>query len=237
MTAGAPGSLDPTVEGTGPAGLAVTDLHHTYGRDPVLRGVSFTLSQGTSAALTGPSGCGKTTLLLAAAGILLPTSGEIRVGGESVPQGSTDTRAAFRRTRVGLVFQFSELIAELTLEQNVSLGAELAGASRRQAREDARDVLARVGLTAVRDSKPGAVSGGQAQRAAIARAIVHRPPMVLADEPTGALDSANGDAVLELLLELVAERDATLLVVTHDERVARRCDRRLAMNDGVLVDG
>jgi putative ABC transport system ATP-binding protein len=218
-------------------GLSVADLTHAYGADPVLRGVSLAVASGTSAALMGPSGCGKTTLLLAAAGILVPDAGQVLVGGEAVPAGSADSRAAFRRSRVGLVFQFGELIAELTLEQNVALAAELAGVRRRQALADARDVLARVGLASVQRHKPGMVSGGQAQRAAIARAIVHRPELVLADEPTGALDSANGDAVLDLLLELVAERDATLLVVTHDERVAHRCDRRLVMSDGRIVDG
>ncbi|GAA3686593.1 ABC transporter ATP-binding protein [Nocardioides ginsengisoli] len=218
-------------------GLTVVDLTHAYGTEPVLRRVSLTVGSGTSAALMGPSGCGKTTLLLAAAGILVPEAGRVLVAGETVPAGSADSRAAFRRSRVGLVFQFGELIAELTLEQNVALAAELGGVRRRQALHDAREVLVRVGLSAVRGHKPGTVSGGQAQRAAIARAIVHRPELVLADEPTGALDSANGDAVLDLLLELVAERGATLLVVTHDERVARRCDRRIVMSDGRIVDG
>ena len=230
-------SLGSAAEGGLSAGLVVSDLTHSYGQEPVLRGINFSLERGTSAALTGPSGCGKTTLLLAAAGILVPESGQVQVGGESVPRGSADARASFRRTRVGLVFQFGELISELTLEQNVSLAAELAGVPRREARQRAREVLARVGLESVWASKPGTVSGGQAQRAAIARAIVHQPRLVLADEPTGALDSANGVAVLDLLLELVAERGATLLVVTHDDGVARRCDRKLAMNDGVLVDG
>lgn len=217
-------------------GLAVDQIHHSYGSEPVLRGVSLSLARGSSAALTGPSGCGKTTLLLAAAGILLPDTGEIKVGGQKVPGGSADARAAFRRTRIGLVFQFGELIDELSLEQNVALAAELSGTSRRQAMRDARESLDLVGLAAVRGHKPSAVSGGQAQRAAIARAVVHRPELVLADEPTGALDSANGDAVLNLLLALVNERDATLLIVTHDERVARRCDRTFVMSDGSLVE-
>lgn len=220
-----------------PPGLAVSALSHSYGKESVLRDVTLSLARGTSAALMGPSGCGKTTLLLAAAGILVPSTGEVHVGGARVPGGSADSRAAFRRTRIGLVFQFGELINELTLEENVALAAELAGMSPRQARRRARDTLARVGLLPVLRHKPGAVSGGQAQRAAIARAIVHRPELVLADEPTGALDSTNGDAVLELLLELVREHGSSLLVVTHDERVARRCDHAFAMADGRLVDG
>jgi putative ABC transport system ATP-binding protein len=219
------------------AGLAVTRLSHAYGTEPVLRDVSLTLTEGSSAALMGPSGCGKTTLLLAAAGILVPSAGEIHVAGDRVPTGSADSRAAFRRTRVGLVFQSGELISELTLAQNVALAAELGGTGRRQALREARAALERVGLGAVQGHKPGAVSGGQAQRAAIARAVVHRPQLVLADEPTGALDSANGDVVLDLLLGLVAEHGTTLLLVTHDKGVARRCDRTIAMGDGRLVDG
>ena len=216
-------------------GLVVSGLSHSYGVDPVIREVDLSLDAGSAVALMGPSGCGKTTLLLAAAGILVPTVGEINVGGADVPRGSADARAAFRRARIGLVFQFGELISELTLTENVALAAELAGVGRRQASREARDLLARVGLDEVHGHKPGSVSGGQAQRAAIARAIVHRPELVLADEPTGALDSESGDLVMGLLLELVREERVTLLVATHDDRVAHHCDRLVAMADGRLV--
>lgn len=215
----------------------MSGLHHSYGKDHVLRDVSLSLARGSSAALMGPSGCGKTTLLLAAAGILVPSSGDVHVAGVPVPDSSADARAAFRRKRIGLVFQSGELISELTLEHNVALAAELAGTSRRAALREARDILERAGLSDVMGKKPGAVSGGQAQRAAIARAIVHRPDLILADEPTGALDSTNGEAALGLLLELVRQEGATLLVVTHDERVAGRCDRSVVMKDGGLVHG
>ncbi|PJJ58028.1 putative ABC transport system ATP-binding protein [Mumia flava] len=220
-----------------PAGstcLAVTDVHHQYTSEPVLRGIDLAVAPGERVALMGPSGCGKSTLLLVAAGILVPTAGSVSVCGELISGLGSDERAAVRRRRVGFVFQFGELVAELSLRDNVALAAELAGAPRREALRDADGILDRVGLLALGRRKPGEVSGGQAQRSAVARALVHRPSLVLADEPTGALDRENAAAVLDLMVELVAERDAALLVATHDDATADRCDRVVGIIDGAV---
>ncbi|KHL19353.1 UNVERIFIED_CONTAM: hypothetical protein LK11_02710 [Mumia flava] len=214
--------------------MAVTDVHHQYTSEPVLRGIDLAVAPGERVALMGPSGCGKSTLLLVAAGILVPTAGSVSVCGELISGLGSDERAAVRRRRVGFVFQFGELVAELSLRDNVALAAELAGAPRREALRDADGILDRVGLLALGRRKPGEVSGGQAQRSAVARALVHRPSLVLADEPTGALDRENAAAVLDLMVELVAERDAALLVATHDDATADRCDRVVGIIDGAV---
>lgn len=216
------------------AGLAVAGLSYQYAAEPVLGGVDLHVGSGEAVAVMGPSGCGKSTLLLLAAGILAPADGSVTVAGE--PLGTSPAeRAAARRTRLGLVFQFGELIAELTLLDNVALAAELAGIRRGVALTEARDLLDRVGLADLSGRKPAEVSGGQAQRCAIARALVHRPAVVLADEPTGALDQANAAVVLDLMLEVTRERGAAILLATHDPTVAAACDRVVRMRDGAVI--
>jgi putative ABC transport system ATP-binding protein len=219
-------------------GLAVQDVFFFY-RDEgelALRGVSLTLARGEKAALIGPSGCGKTTLLHIAAGLLVPRSGSVSFGRDRVSQYSAEERSRFRRERVGIVFQSGELIAELSLRDNISLAGELGGLSRAQALRQADELIDRVGIGSVAKRKPGSVSGGQAQRSALARAFCHGPELVLADEPTGSLDQENARAAMALMAELASERQATLLVVTHDAAVAGACDRMIRMVDGMVAE-
>jgi putative ABC transport system ATP-binding protein len=212
--------------------LAVSDVTYSYGHSPALHAVRLRVEPGECVALMGPSGCGKSTLLLVAAGILAPDRGTVTVRGEAMSGLSGEGRAAVRRSGIGLVFQFGELVSELSLRDNVALAAELAGTRRRQAVAQAQGLLAAVGLEQLADRLPGEVSGGQAQRAAVARALVHGPGLVLADEPTGALDSANARAVLDLLVRLAGEFGAGVLIATHDQTVAERCTRVVRMADG-----
>lgn len=225
----------PRMSGPVVPALAVTDVVYAYGENPALHGVGLRVGPGECVALMGPSGCGKSTLLLIAAGILAPDGGAVAVRGEELSALSADDRAAVRRRGIGLVFQFGELVAELSLRDNVALAAELAGIRRRQAVAQAQALLDAVGLGRLGDRLPGQVSGGQAQRAAVARALVHQPGLVLADEPTGALDSANAEAILGLLVDLAGELGAGVLIATHDPAVAERCTRVVRMRDGQMV--
>lgn len=199
--------------------------------DPVVNKVDLDVRQGERVALVGPSGCGKSTLLHLLAGILVPESGEVHVGGVTLSDLSQDERAAVRLRDFGFVFQFSELLPELTLRENVELPIRLMrrpGAGRGVASR----LLDDLGIENVADRFPSQVSGGQRQRAAIARALVHRPGVVFADEPTGALDQESGAAALDALLRLSNETGASLVVVTHDDRVAGALDRVVPMSDG-----
>jgi ABC-type lipoprotein export system ATPase subunit len=216
-------------------GLSLAGIEHQYTDDPVLRGVSLDVEPGRLVALMGPSGCGKSTLLLVAAGILAPSAGSVGLFGTDLSGLSASERSGVRRRDVGIVFQFGELISEFSLRDNVALAAELAGASRRDSLREAGHMLELVGLGELGSSKPGHVSGGQAQRCAVARALVHRPALVIADEPTGALDQHNATVVLDLMIELTRQRDAALLLATHDAHVADRCDSTVRMLDGQLI--
>jgi putative ABC transport system ATP-binding protein len=215
--------------------LQIRSVSHSYGEGPVLDSVDLDVGAGECVALMGASGSGKSTLLLAAAGIISPGGGKVVVDGQEMTCLSVDGRAAIRRNRIGLVFQFGELISELSLLDNVALAAELAGSGRREALRKAGDLLDRVGLSEFHKRRPAQVSGGQAQRAAVARGLVHRPALILADEPTGALDSENAQSVLSLLLELCAEAATSCVVATHDATVASACDRTVHMRDGRVV--
>jgi putative ABC transport system ATP-binding protein len=219
------------------AGLTLEGVSYSYRGDSelALRDVSLTVARGEKVALIGPSGCGKTTLLHLAAGLAVPCSGSVSFGGSHVSDLSPEERSRFRRERVGVVFQFGELIAELSLRDNIALAGELGGLARAEALGRADDLLDRVGIAGVAGRKPGSVSGGQAQRCALARAFCHGPALVLADEPTGALDQANARAAMALMTELATERNATLLVVTHDAEVADACTRLVRMIDGTVA--
>lgn len=197
-----------------------------------LAGVSLYLQPGELVALVGPSGCGKSTTLNLISGVDTADAGEIWVCGLDVRHADETALTLLRRRHVGIVFQAFHLVPHLTVEENVALPLALDG---RRADARVQELLARVGLTHRRRHFPSELSGGEQQRAAVARALVHRPPVLVADEPTGNLDSDSGEAVLRLLDELRREEQATLLLATHDLRVARMADRVLTMRDGRLT--
>jgi len=205
--------------------------HHTPG-GPVfaLDGVSLTVDAGSSVAVTGPSGCGKSTLLGVIGGLAVPTAGVVRIGGEEVSSLPDRRRSDFRRTHVGFVYQADNLLPFLTVIENVELQFALDGRS--SGVDRSLDLLDKLGLADEAHRLPDHLSGGQRQRAAVARAVVHRPEVILADEPTGALDAANAAGVIDLLLEVRREIGATLVMVTHDRDAARRMDRRIGLRDG-----
>lgn len=212
-----------------------TGVAHDYGRRPALRGVDLTVAAGEMVAVTGPSGSGKSTLLHVLSGVLRPDEGEVHLGDEVVTTMSEDARSRLRRTRVGVLFQFGQLIDELTLADNVALPLLLERRKRAEAMETARAWLTRVGVGDLADELPGQVSGGQAQRAALARALVTNPGVLFADEPTGALDSRAGSDAMDLITDLAAEEGMTVVLVTHDARIAAYADREVVLRDG-LVD-
>lgn len=198
-----------------------------------LAAVSFAVRPGELVGLLGPSGCGKSTLLNLIGCIDLPTSGHVRICGEDTSRLGDDDLTRLRRERVGTIFQFFNLLPTLTLAENVALPLMLARTSAATARARVEEVMDRVGLTDRASAYPAAVSGGQLQRAAIARAVIHRPAIVLADEPTGNLDSKNGGIVLALLREL-ADGGLTIIMATHSREAASICDRRIHLLDGSI---
>lgn len=216
----------------------VTKRYETTGPPiEVLRGISWTLQRGEAVAVLGPSGSGKTTLLALMGGLDEPTSGTIRFEGEELSRLDGRKRAALRNRRIGLVFQLHHLLPQCTVLENVlvpTLVAESAG--RRTARERALQLLDRVGLSGRLHHRPGQLSGGECQRVALVRALIHRPALLLADEPTGSLDRATAEALTDLLLEVHREEGVTLVVATHAETVAQRMQRRVALRDGQLVE-
>ncbi len=196
-----------------------------------LRGVDMTVQAREFVAIMGPSGCGKSTLLNMVAGLDTPSEGDITVAGESLAGKNEDDLARMRRSHIGIVFQFFNLLEGMSVLDNVTLPAVVAGASRKQAESRARDLLDLLGLSDKAGKAPGVLSGGQRQRLAIARALANEPTLLLADEPTGALDSVGGTEVMELFRRLHQDGQAILLV-THDDEVAAAADRIVEMRDG-----
>ena len=217
-----------------PAGplLVARDLHVAFGPTTALAGASLEVDGGEILALMGPSGSGKSTLLHCLAGILRPDDGTVAFEGRDVTAMSDAERSALRRSEYGFVFQFGQLVPELTCEENVALPLRLAGVARREAHSTAREWLDRLEVPDIARKRPGQVSGGQAQRAAVARALVTRPRVVFADEPTGALDSLNGERVMQLFVSAARETGAAVVLVTHEPRVAAYSDREAVVRDG-----
>ena len=217
--------------------VRLDDVVRVFGRGDgqvrALDGVTLTIERGTFTAIMGPSGSGKSTLLQLAAGLDRPTQGEVHLGEQELGGLNERSLARIRRERIGFVFQSFNLLGALTAEQNVGLPSKLAGT--RLPRSAVREALLRVGLEERRRDRPAQLSGGQQQRVAIARALVGRPSVMFADEPTGALDSRSGRAVLGLLRETVDETGGTLVMVTHDPTAAAWADRVVFMADGRLA--
>jgi len=203
---------------------------------PVLTGAEVSIQPGEFVALLGPSGSGKSTLLNLVSGIDRPDAGEIAVDGVELHQLSDRDRTLFRRDRIGFVFQFFNLIPTLTVLENLLLPLELRGEVGAEARSRAHELLDRVELGDRAGSWPDRLSGGEQQRVAVARALVHQPALVLADEPTGNLDAATGERILDLLDELLRASGTTLLAVTHAREIADRMDRVLRLQDGRIVE-
>ncbi|NIJ11474.1 putative ABC transport system ATP-binding protein [Saccharomonospora amisosensis] len=216
--------------------LAASELHKTFGRTAALRGAGVRVHAGEVLAVMGPSGSGKSTLLHCLAGIIAPDSGTITYGGKDMVAMSDAERSALRRTEFGFVFQFGQLVPELTCLENVALPLRLSGMKRKAAEARARQWLERLEVGDLGQRRPGDVSGGQGQRVAVARALVTTPKVVFADEPTGALDSLNGELVMGLLTDAARETSAAVVLVTHEPRVAAHSDREIVVRDGVVKD-
>ncbi|KLU08582.1 MULTISPECIES: ABC transporter ATP-binding protein [unclassified Kocuria] len=227
------------ITSTAPPALHAHRLHQAYGAATALDGVTLTVHHGESVAVMGASGCGKTTLLHCLAGIVVPDRGGVTLdvpgGPVTLSAASADQRAVLRRSHLGFVFQQGLLLPELTALENVAVAAMLAGTSRREAERAGAGLLGRLGLDGLGGRRIGQLSGGQAQRVAIARSQVNRPAVTFADEPTGALDSRTSEEVMSLLLAATSGAGTTLVVVTHDESVAARCARVVRMRDGRVV--
>ena len=214
--------------------LSARGVVKAYGPTPALRGVTLDIAEGEIVAVTGPSGCGKSTLLHCLAGILRPDAGEVSWRGERLDTRSEAARSKLRRTEFGVLFQFGQLVAELTAAENVALPLLLAGTGRREARTAALTWLERLGVAEVADVPPGEMSGGQQQRCALARALVTEPRVLFADEPTGALDTLSGEQVLTQLVRLAREQRTAVVLVTHEPRIAAYADREVTLRDGAV---
>ncbi|CAI7976964.1 Lipoprotein-releasing system ATP-binding protein LolD [Frankia sp. Hr75.2] len=222
---------------TGPAEavtslLRAVDLYKSFGATPALAGASLEIRAGEVIALMGPSGAGKSTLLHCLAGIIGPERGHVRYRDRVISGMSDVERSALRRREFGFVFQFGQLVPELSCVENIALPLQLNGAGRRDAHRRALGWLDRLGLEGLARKRPGEVSGGEAQRVAVARALVGEPKVIFADEPTGALDSMNGEQVMQLLTQAARESAAALVLVTHEPRVAAYSDREIVVRDG-----
>jgi putative ABC transport system ATP-binding protein len=214
------------------AALQARGVSLSFGETPALRGADLTVATGEIVAVMGPSGSGKSTLLHCLAGILVPDAGEVHVAGRRTDTLNETARSELRRDRFGFVFQFGQLVPELTAAENVALPLLLAGTHRRSALSQAHTWFSRLGLDGLEDRRSGELSGGQAQRVALARGLVSSPQVLFADEPTGALDSLTGEQVMDLLVDSARERRTTVVLVTHEARVAAYADRCVMVRDG-----
>ena len=215
--------------------LRVVDVKKSFGLTPALRGVNLEVAQGEILAIMGPSGSGKSTLMHCMAGIFVPDSGEIWFGGQRVDQLDEDNRTELRRSTFGFVFQFGQLVPELTVADNIALPMLLNKEPRKVAYAKANTWLEKLDLKGLGHRRTGELSGGQAQRVALARALATKPKVIFADEPTGSLDSLNAERVMGLLVDLAREQHTTVILVTHDPRIAASADREVMIRDGKVV--
>lgn len=207
-------------------------VHRSFGSTPALRGADFSAEAGEIVAIMGPSGSGKSTLLHCLAGILVPDQGEIHFAGGRIDKLSETRRSELRRERFGFVFQFSQLVPELTAQENIALPLLLTGCSRSEAFAAAQPWFERLGLDGLGSRLSSELSGGEAQRVALARALVGGPEILFADEPTGSLDSLTGEQVMNLLVDTAREQGTTVVIVTHEPRVAAYAEREVIVRDG-----
>ena len=221
--------------GSGGCLLEARDLVRSYGQTPALRGASVSVAAGEILAVMGPSGSGKSTLLHCLAGILTPDSGQVWFDGRRIDAMGETERSALRRDRFGFVFQFGQLVPELTAEENVALPLLLGGTRRAQALTAARGWFGQLGLDGLEQRRSGELSGGQAQRVALARGLVAGPEILFADEPTGSLDSLTGEQVMDLLVAAAQDQGTTVILVTHEARVAAYAVREVLVRDGVVT--
>ena len=216
--------------------LRAEDLWFSYGAEPVLRGAGVSVRAGEAVALVGASGSGKSTLLYCLAGVLVPEHGTVRLAGQDVSSMSDRDRTRFRAAHCGFVLQFGRLVGDLTAAENVSMPLRLLGVSRRAAERAAIDALGEVGIADLATRRAATLSGGEQQRAAVARALIHEPAVVFADEPTGALDSHNSRLVMSCLFETAHAKGSAVLLVSHDDAVADAADRSVGFADGRALD-
>jgi putative ABC transport system ATP-binding protein len=214
--------------------IEARDVVFNFGETPALRGANLPIREGEILAVMGPSGSGKSTLLHCLAGILTPKHGEVLFSGQRVDTLNDSERSALRRDAFGFVFQFGQLVPELTAEENVALPLLLGGLRRNEALQRAREWFARLGIEGLEQRRSGELSGGQAQRVALARGLVAHPKVLFADEPTGALDSLTGELVMELLVTAARQDGTTVVLVTHEPRVAAYADREVVVRDGLV---
>ena len=215
--------------------IRVTDIHKSFGTLEVLKGVSLEVAAGEVVSIVGASGAGKTTLLQIMGTLSRPDIGRVEIGGEDVSSLGDKALSKFRNERIGFVFQFHHLLAEFTAFENVCIPGLIGRRPRAEVERRAAELLDMMGLASRRDHKPGQLSGGEQQRVAIARALVNAPAVLLADEPSGNLDSHNRDEIHRLFFELREKLGQTVVIVTHDENLAAMADRKITMSDGTIL--
>lgn len=215
--------------------IEVTDIYKSFDKLQVIKGVSLSISDGEMLTIVGPSGAGKTTLLQIIGSLERPDSGSVKFDGEDITRMKDSKLARFRNRNMGFVFQFHRLLPEFTLEENVALPALIAGTRRSDAFNRAGRLLDELGLGERLDHRPSQLSGGERQRAAVARALVNDPKVILADEPTGSLDSHNRAELYKLFFDLRAATGKTFIIVTHDDTLALNSDRVIRMQDGLII--
>jgi len=216
--------------------IKVRNIRKSFGRLEVLRGIDLDIKRGEVMSIVGPSGAGKTTLLQIAGTLDRPDSGEVMFNGKNILRLNDNKQAAFRNANIGFVFQFHQLLPEFTVLENVAMPALIGGKTRTEAYSRAKELIDYLGLGARTDHKPMQLSGGERQRAAVARALVNRPAVILADEPSGSLDSHNREELHRLFFDLRRDMGQTFVIVTHDEALAGQCDRIVHMSDGQITE-
>jgi len=231
-----PAPRDPSTTAASVA-VSARSLVYSYGRDAALRGVSVDLHRGEILAVTGPSGSGKSTLMLCLAGILTPDAGEVRYGGRLLSAESDAERSRLRRSEFGVLFQFGQLVPELTAGDNVALPLLLSGVRRPAASRAAQNWLDRFEVADLTHVRPPEMSGGQAQRVAAARAMVTEPTVLFADEPTGALDGLSGERVMTQIIRVARDAQTSVVLITHDAKVAAYAEREIVIRDGMIENG